>query len=141
MKKYDLSKIMKDAWRMMKQNNVGGVYQIPFSKALRFAWRKFDCVKKLVKSGKYDYIVKEMNLNNRFILVRKAFSALHKENRLMSDLHYYKGLMSKSEYNEYLSVKYAAEHEMLLSFRASCRNYEAPNYNWMNTLGELPEDC
>ena len=37
MKKYDLKKIMNNAWRIMRANSVGGVYQLDLSQALRTA--------------------------------------------------------------------------------------------------------
>lgn len=66
MKKYDLKKIMNNAWRIMRANSVGGVYQLDLSQALRTAWSiakkdriRTDLSAEIVRSGKYDYIVNE----------------------------------------------------------------------------------
>lgn len=121
MKKYDLKKIMKDAWRMMRANCVGGVYQVSLSQALHFAWevarrdlRKAECVKEIISSGKYNYIAKEKNLTNRFDLVKKAFNAFRAEGE-----------------------------KRRIALRNSCKeNSSRPVWNdtWPYALGPLPEE-
>lgn len=149
MKKYNLKKIMNDAWRMMRANRVGGVYQISFSYALRFAWeiarkdlRKAEYAEKIVLSGKYDYIVKEENLTNRYYLVRRAFSALRDEgNKYIAAFR--KGLVSAAERSEYITIKNSAEHDLLMALRNSCKEKTSrPVWNdpWPYALGPLPEE-
>lgn len=149
MKKYDLKKIMKDAWHMMRANYVGGVYQISLSQALHFAWevarrdlRKAECVKEIVSSGKYDYIVKEENLANRFDLVKKAFNALRAEGEKRRAA-FRSGMMSKIELDEYQAIENSAEHSVLAALKNSCReSTSCPVWNdsWPYALGLLPEE-
>lgn len=149
MKKYDLKKIMKDAWHMMRANYVGGVYQISLSQALHFAWevarrdlRKAECVKEIISSGKYDYIAKEENLMNRFDLVKKAFNALRAEgeNRRAA---FRNGMMSRAGLDEYLAIENSAEHSVLVALKNSCRENTSRlvwNDSWAYALGLLPEE-
>ena len=149
MKKYDLKKIMKDAWHMMRANYVGGVYQISLSQALHFAWevarrdlRKSECVKEIISSGKYDYIVKEENLTNRFDLVKKAFNALRAEGEKRRAA-FRNGTMSKAGLDEYLAIENSAEHSVLVALKNSCRentNRHVWNDSWPYALGLLPEE-
>ena len=149
MKKYDLKKIMKDAWHMMRANYVGGVYQISLSQALHFAWevarrdlRKAECVKEIISSGKYDYIVKEDNLMNRFDLVKKAFNALRAEGEKRRAA-FRNGMMSKAGLDEYLAIENSAEHSVLVALKNSCReSTRRPVWNdsWPDTIGLLPEE-
>ena len=149
MKKYDLKKIMKDAWHMMRANYVGGVYQISLSQALRFAWevarrdlRKAECVKEIISSGKYDYIVKEENLMNRFELVKKALNALRAEDEKLRAA-FRNGMESKARLDEYLAVESSAEQSVLVALKSSCRESTSRpvwNDSWPYALGLLPEE-
>ena len=149
MKKYDLKKIMKDAWRMMRANCVGGVYQVSLSQALHFAWevarrdlRKAECVKEIISSGKYNYIAKEKNFTNRFDLVKKAFNAFRAEGEKRR-IALRNGMISKPELDEYLTVEASAEHSVLVALRNSCKeNSSRPVWNdtWPYALGPLPEE-
>nr|DAI17503.1 MAG TPA: hypothetical protein [Caudoviricetes sp.] len=149
MKKYDLKKIMKDAWHMMRANYVGGVYQISLSQALRFAWevarrdlRKAERMKEIISSGKYDYIVKEENLTNRFDLVKKAFNALRVEGEKCRAA-FRNGKMSKAGLDEYLAIENSAEHSVLAALKSSCKESTSRpvwNDSWPYTLGLLPEE-
>ena len=149
MKKYDLKKIMKDAWRMMRANCVGGVYQVSLSQALHFAWevarrdlRKAECVKEIIASGKYNCIAREENLMSRFDLVKKAFNALRAEGEKRR-VAFRNGMMSESELGEYLTVEASAEHSVLVALRNSCKeNSSRPVWNdaWPYALGPLPEE-
>lgn len=149
MKKYDLKKIMKDAWHMMRANYVGGVYQFSLSQALHFAWevarrdlRKAECVKEIISSGKYDYIAKEENLMNRFDLVKKAFNDLRAEGEKLR-VAFRNGMMSKAGLDEYLAIESSAEHSVLVALKNSCReSASCPVWNdsWPYALGLLPEE-
>jgi hypothetical protein len=147
--KYDLKKIMNDAWHMMRANYVGGVYQISLSQALHFAWevarrdlRKAECVKEIISSGKYDYIVKEENPMNRFDLVKKAFNALRAEGEERRAA-FRNGMMSKAGLDEYLAIENSAEHSVLTALQSSCRKSTSRpvwNDSWPYALGLLPEE-
>lgn len=147
--KYDLKKIMNDAWHMMRANYVGGVYQISLSQALHFAWevarrdlRKAECVKEIISSGKYDYIAKEENLMNRFDLVKKAFNALRAEGEKCRAA-FRNGMMSKVGLDEYLAIENSAEHSVLTALQSSCRKSTSRpvwNDSWPYALGLLPEE-
>ena len=150
MKKYDMKKIMNNAWKHMRLNKLGGVYRISFSEALSFAWKmakrdyvKFEISKKIVASGKYDYLINEKNLGKRYDLVRKAFSALRDEGEEVRKAFYKKGLMSKNEFNDYIAIKNPAEHELLSAFQATCKKvscHQAWNVDLAEKLGPLPEE-
>lgn len=149
MKKYDMKKIMKDAWHMMRANCVGGVYQISLSQALHFAWevarrdlRKAECMKKIISSGKFDYIVKEENLMNRFDLVNKAFNDLRDEGEKRRAA-FRNDMMSRAELDEYLAIENSAEHSVLVALRNSCKKATSRpvwNDSWPYALGILPEE-
>lgn len=147
--KYDLKKIMNDAWHMMRANYVGGVYQISLSQALHFAWevarrdlRKAEYMKKIISSGKYDYIAKEENPMNRYDLVKKAFNALRAEGEKRRAA-FRNGMMSKAGLDEYLAIENSAEHSVLVALKSSCReSISCPVWNesWPYALGLLPEE-
>lgn len=150
MKKYDMKKIMNDAWHMMRANDVGGIYQITFSEALRSAWaiakkslRKAECASEIIRSGKYDYIAKEKSLMKRDDLVRKAFNSLRVEGEKVRTV-FKKGLMSKAEFDEYTFIKNPAEHSVLVAFKNTCtKKSNRPIWNdfsWIVALGPLPEE-
>lgn len=136
MKKYNLSEIMKDAWHSMKQNNVGGVYQISFSTALKWAWayaKRHALVEAataaVAKSGKYDYIAAEPDPNKRLSLARKAQRELVKAHWAMS-----------AEERKANQINFDGENKFLITLKKACYIVKCGNPLWMYTLGPLPED-
>lgn len=137
MKKYNMSKIMKDAWWAMKKNSVGGVPQIKFSEALKMAWEwaKREALVKaateaVATSGKYDYIVAEPDADKRLSMARKAKRALVKAHWSMS-----------AEDRKANQISFSGENGFLIALEKSCLPYEGGNPLWMYTLGPLPEDA
>ena len=137
MKKYNMSKIMKDAWWAMKKNSVGGVPQIKFSEALKMAWEwaKREALVKaatesVAMSGKYDYIVAESDADKRLSMARKAQRELVKAHWAMS-----------AEERKAAQINFAGENGFLIALKKSCLPYEGGNPLWMYTLGPLPEDA
>lgn len=136
MKKYNLSKIMKDAWWAMKKNSVGGVYKMKFSEALKMAWEwaKREALveaatESVAKSGKYDYIVAESDLNKRLSLARKAQRELVKAHWAMS-----------AEERKANQINFDGENKFLITLEKACYLVKCGNPLWMYTLGPLPED-
>ena len=147
MKKYDLKKIMNDAWRIMRANSVGGVYQLDLSQALRTAWSiakkdriRADLSAEIVHSGKYDYILNEKNLMSRMDLVRKALQNLRNEGE-KNRAAYRNGLTSKSEFDEYCFFKSPAESNVLIVLKNSFKATRVEwNPSWVYKMGPLPEE-
>ena len=147
--KYDLKKIMNNAWHMMRANYVGGVYQVSLSQALHFAWevarrdfRKAECVKEIISSGKYNYIAKEENPMNRFDLVKRLLTPCVLRAKSAA-LLFRNGTMSKAGLDEYLAIESSAEHSVLTALQSSCRKSTSRpvwNDSWPYALGLLPEE-
>lgn len=137
MKKYNMSKIMKDAWWAMKKNSVGGVPQIKFSEALKMAWewaKRESLVKaateSVAMSGKYDYIVAEQDADKRLSMARKAQRELVKAHWNMS-----------AEERKADQINFDGENKFLITLKEACLLCEGGNPLWMYTLGPLPEDA
>lgn len=146
MKKYDVKKIMNDAWRRMRANSVGGVYQISLSEALKAAWssakralREAEYAEKVLKSGKYDYIIHEDNPWVKDDLVRKALDALRDEGE-KNVRAYREGLMTRSELLDYQCFKLEPEKSLVASFRKKPSRPVWNSYAKFAALGPLPEE-
>lgn len=146
MKKYDVKKIMNDAWRRMRANSVGGVYQISLSAALKAAWssakralREAEYAEKVLNSGKYDYILHEDNPWSRADLVRTALDALREEGE-MNVCAYRKGLMTRNELLDYQCFKLEPEKSLVASFRKKSSRPVWNDNAKFAALGPLPEE-